>query len=94
MTLDVFDVIELWSEGIMDIDDDDFPVCLAFVEQGHDAEDLDLFHLTGVTDLLADLAHIERVVITPCLGFCMKDIRVLPGLSGIRGERATMWVIM
>jgi len=89
VTLDVFNVVELWSEGVVDIDDDDLPVCLAFVEQGHDAEDLDLFHLTGVTDLLADLANIERVIITPGLGLCMEDIRVLPGLSGIRDERGT-----
>ena len=80
MTLDVFDIVKLWSEGIMDIDDDDFPVCLAFVEQGHDAEDLDLLDLAGVTDLLANLADIEGVIITLGLGLCMGVVRVLPGL--------------
>ena len=76
----------------MDVDDNDFPVCLAFVEQGHDAEDLDLFHLTGVTNLLADLADIERVIITLCLGLCMNDVWVLPGLPGMRDERASVWL--
>lgn len=81
MTFDVFNVVELWSEGVVDIDHDDFPVCLAFVEQGHDAKDLDLFHLTSVTDLLADFADIERVIVALCLGLCMDVGRVLPCLS-------------
>lgn len=70
----------------MDVDDDDFPVGLALVEQGHDAEDLDLFYLTGVTDLLADFAYIERVIITLGLGLCVGDVWVLPGLSRFRDE--------
>jgi len=80
VTLDVFDIVELWGEGVMDIDDDDFPVSLAFVEQGHDAEDLDLFHLTNVANLFADLADIKRVIVTLCLCLCMSDVWVLPGL--------------
>ena len=82
MALDVLDVVELWSEGVVDVDDDDFPVCLAFVEEGHDAEDLDLFHLTSVTNLLADLADVKRVVVTLCLCLCMSDVWILPGLLG------------
>lgn len=87
VALDVFDVVELWSEGVMDIDDDDFPVCLAFVKQGHDAENLDLLDLTGVTNLLADLADVERVIVTLGLGLCMGIVRVFPGLSEIGDER-------
>lgn len=87
VTLDVFDVVELWSEGVMDVDDDDFPVCFAFVEQGHDAENLDLLDLTCVTNLLADLADIKRVIVTLGLGLCMSDVRVLPGLSEVNDER-------
>ena len=92
MTLDVFNVVELWSEGVVDIDDDDFPVCFAFVEQGHDAEDLDLLHLAGVTDLLTDFADIERVIITLGLGLCMNVGWVLPGLLGISSERRRVWL--
>lgn len=80
VTLDVLNVVELGSEGVLNVDDDDFPVCLALVEQGHDAKDLDLFHLTGVTDLLADFTDVERVVVTFGLGLCMQHVRVLPGL--------------
>lgn len=71
----------------MDIDDEDLPVCLAFVEQRHDTEDLDLFHLTGVADLLADFTDIERVVVTLGFGLCMNNVWVLPGLAEIGDER-------
>jgi hypothetical protein len=66
--LDVFDVVELGCKGVLDIDDDDFPVGLAFIEEGHDAEDLDLLDLANITDLFADLADVERVVVTFGLG--------------------------
>ena len=69
----------------MDIDDDDFPVGLAFVEQGHDAEDLDLFDLASVTDLLADFADVERVIIALCLGLWVSGVWVFPGLSVVSG---------
>jgi hypothetical protein len=66
--LDVFDVVELGCKGVLDIDDDDFPVGLAFIEEGHDAEDLDLLDLANIADLFADLADVERVVVTFGLG--------------------------
>lgn len=68
MPLDVFDVVELGCKRVLDIDDDDFPVGLAFIEEGHDAEDLDLLDLANIADLFADLADVERVVVTFGLG--------------------------
>ncbi len=68
------------ARGVVDVDDNDFPVGLALVEQGHDSEDLDLFHLSGVTDLLADFADIQGIIVA--LGFSL-DVsltRVLPRL--------------
>jgi len=71
MPLDVFDVIELGREWILDVDDDDFPVGLALIEEGHDAEDLDLLDLADVPNLFADLADIERVAVPLGLGLRM-----------------------
>ena len=45
---DILDIVELGSERVVDIDDDDLPIGLFFVEESHDPEDLDLFDLTGV----------------------------------------------
>lgn len=81
VSLDVLDVVELRGEGVVDVDDDDLPVRLLLVEEGHDAEDLDLLHLAGVADELADLADVERVIVTLGLGLGVDVVGVLPGLE-------------
>lgn len=83
MAFDILDVIELGSKRVVDVDDDDLPVGLLLVEQGHDAEDLDLLDLAGVADELADLADVERVVVSLGLGLGVDDIGVFPGLFGV-----------
>jgi len=81
MTLDIFNVIELGSEGILDIHDDDFPIGLAFIEQRHDAEDLDLLDLAYIADLFADFANIEGVVVALGLGLSVRLRWIFPGLG-------------
>jgi len=78
--LDVLDIIELGGKGVLDIDDDDFPVGLAFIEERHDAEDLHLLDLANIADLLADLANIERVIVSLGLGLRVELSRIFPGL--------------
>lgn len=80
----VLDVVELGGEGVLDIDDDDLPIGLALIEESHDAKDLDLLDLADVANLLADLANIERVVVTLGLGLSVRLVGVLPGLSSSR----------
>lgn len=78
--LHILDIIQPPSQGIVDINDNNFPVGLAFVEESHDTEDLDLFNLTGVSDGFADLADVERVVVASGFGLGVRDVGVLPGL--------------
>lgn len=80
VALDVLNVVELRSKGVVDINDNDLPVSLLLVEKGHDTEDLDLLDLTGVADKLTDLANVERVVVTLGLGLRVDSVGVLPGL--------------
>lgn len=80
VTLDVLDVVELGGKRVVDVDNDDLPVCLLLVEQGHDAEDLDLLDLTRPGDELTNLANVERVVVTLGLSLGVDDIGVLPRL--------------
>ena len=90
VSLNVLDVIELGGERVLDIDHDDFPVGLTLVEEGHDAKNLDLLHLTDITHLFADLANIEGIVVTLCFGLRMRLSGVLPRLvegSAIRVPR-------
>ena len=93
MTLDVLDVIELGRERVVDVDDDDLPVGLALVQERHlrgqrghervphDAEDLDLLDLAGVADGIADLAHVERVIVALGAGLGVGCGGVFPGLG-------------
>jgi len=82
VTFDIFDVVQLGSERIGNIDDDDLPVCLTLIEESHDTEDLDLFDLAGETDLFTDLANVEGIIVTLGLGFRVRVVGVLPGLEG------------
>lgn len=80
VSLDIFHVIELWCQGVVDVNDNDFPVSLFLVEKSHNAEYLDLLDLAGVTDSFTNLTDIQWVVVALCLGLWMDDIWVLPGL--------------
>jgi len=40
MTLYILYIVQLGRERILDVDDEDFPVGLAFVKEGHDAKGL------------------------------------------------------
>jgi len=82
VTFDIFDVVQLGSERIGNIDDDDLPVCFTLIEESHDTEDLDLFDLAGETDLFTDLANVEGIIVTLGLGFRVRVVGVLPGLEG------------
>jgi len=80
MALNILDVVQLGRKGILHVDHDDLPVGLAFVKEGHDTKDLDLLDLTNIADLLADLANVERIVVSLGLGFSVRLSRVFPGL--------------
>lgn len=83
---DIVDVVDDVGQGVLHVDGQDLPVGLALVEQRHDAEHLDLLDLAGAGDGLADLAHVERVVVAagPRLG--VHGAGVLPRLR----ERAVV----
>ena len=81
MTLDVLNVVQLGCERVLYVDDQDFPVGLALVEEGHDAKDFDLLDLPDVTHLFPDLAYVQWVVVAPGLGLCVLLIGILPSLQ-------------
>lgn len=81
MALNVLNVVELGGERVVDVNDNDLPVRLLLVEKGHNTEDLDLLDLARVADKLANLADVERVVITLGLGLGVDGVGVLPGLQ-------------
>lgn len=81
MTLDIFDVIQPWGQGVIDVDHNDFPVGFFLVEQSHHAEHLDLLNLTSTSHKLTYFADVKRVVISLGFGLRMDGVGVFPGLS-------------
>lgn len=81
VALDVLNIVELGGQRVVDVDDNDLPIGLSLVDQGHDTQNLDLLDLAGVADQLADLANIERVVVALGLGLGVDGLGVLPGLT-------------
>lgn len=80
MSLDILNIVKLGSERVVHINDNDLPVGLLLVEQGHDAKNLDLLDLASVADKLTDFTDIERVVVTLSLGLRVDGVGVLPSL--------------
>lgn len=80
MTLDVLNVVQLGGERVVNVDDNDLPVRLLLVKQGHDTKDLDLLDLAGVADQFTDLTNVQRVVVTLGLGLGVDAVGVFPGL--------------
>lgn len=80
MSLNILNVIELRSQWVVDIDDNDLPVGLLLIEQGHNTENLDLLDLTRVSDQFTNLANVQWIVVTLGLGLWVDNVRVLPSL--------------
>lgn len=81
MPLDVLDVVQLRGKRILDVDDEDFPVGLALVEESHDTENLDLLDLPDVADLFADLTNVQGVIVALRLRLGVHLGGILPGLN-------------
>jgi hypothetical protein len=93
VSLNILNVVDLGSEGILDVNDDDLPVGLTLVKECHDTEDLDLLDLANIPDLLTDLADIKRVVVSLRLGFGVGLRRVLPSLNLSMSIKAESMVV-
>jgi len=80
VSLDILNIVELVSQWIVYVNDNDLPVGLLLVKQGHDTKDLDLLDLARVADELTDLADVQWVIVA--LGLCLwvNDVGVFPCL--------------
>ena len=80
VSLHVFDVIELRSQWVIDINNDDLPVGFFLIQQSHDPEDFDLLDLAGVANEFANLTDVKWVIVALGFGFRVDYIRVFPCL--------------
>ena len=83
VSLNILDVVQLGSQWVIDIDDNDLPVGLALIQQCHDTKDLDLLDLTSVTNQFADLADVQWVIVTLGLGLGVDNVGVFPCLADV-----------
>jgi len=81
MLLDILEVIQRRRHGITNVDDENLPVGLSFVEERHDPKNLDLLDLTDIAHLLANFADVKRIIVSLGSRFGMCLTRVLPGLN-------------
>ena len=81
MSFNIFDVIQFGRKIVVNIHHDDFPVGLSLIEKSHDTENLDLFHLSHVTNLFPNLTDIQRVIVALCFGLGVSLGGILPGLE-------------
>jgi len=80
MLLDILDIVQLRSQWVIDINDDDLPVGLLLIKQCHNTEDLDLLDLPWGSNQLANLADVKWVIVTLCLGLWVNNVGVFPCL--------------
>jgi hypothetical protein len=91
MTLDILNIVQLGRERVLDVDDEDFPVGLAFIKESHDAEDFNLLDLPYVTHLFADLADVQRIIVAVGLGLAVLLSRILPSLPPKKVVYSEQW---
>ena len=84
MSFNIFNVIESGRQRIVDVDDDDLPIRLAFVQQGHDTQNLDLLDLAWSGNKLPYFANVKWIVVSSCFCLCMFNIRILPSLADVQ----------
>jgi len=73
-------VVELAGKRIGDIHHDHFPIGLALIQESHDTEDLNLLDLSDISNLLADLADIQRIIVASRLRLSMRHVGIFPCL--------------
>ncbi|KAH3663826.1 hypothetical protein OGAPHI_005229 [Ogataea philodendri] len=78
--LDILNVVQLGGQWVVDVDDNDLPVGLTFVQQSHDTKNLDLLDLARVGNVLTDLTNVQWIVVSGSPCFWVGHSWVLPGL--------------
>lgn len=63
------------------INDNNLPVRLFLVQERHHTKDLDLLDLASVAHQFADLANVQRIIVTLGFGLGVNDVGIFPGLQ-------------
>ena len=81
--LDVFDRVHEGSDGIFDVDHQDFPVGFAAVVGCYGSQYFRLPDLAKIARVLPDVEEVDRVVVAGFVGEGVADVGVLPGLGDL-----------
>jgi hypothetical protein len=83
VTFNVFDIVKLGRKWVVHVNDNDLPVRLVLIQQGHDTEHLDLLDVSWLCDKFANLADVKWVIIALGLSLGVDDVGVFPGLRTV-----------
>lgn len=72
--------IDFIRQWIIDVNGYQLPIRFPFIEQGHDAKNLDLFDLSSVSNLLSNLTYIDWIVISTSIGVFWNHSWIFPSL--------------
>lgn len=92
MTLNILNIVQLGRKRVLDVDDKDLPIGLAFIKKGHYAEDFNLLNLPYITHLFADLADVQRIVVAVGLGLGVLVSGILPSLK--KSIYSEQWTVL
>jgi hypothetical protein len=81
VSLNILNIVELWCQWVVNINDNDLPVSLLLIEKSHNTKDLDLLDLSWVANKLTNFANIQWVVVSLGLGLRVDDVGVFPCLQ-------------
>jgi hypothetical protein len=81
--LDIVNRVHVGSDGVADVDHEDFPVGLATVIRRYGAQNFGLSDLAKVAWVLSDVEEVDRVVVAGFVGEGVADVGVFPGLGDL-----------
>ena len=81
MPLDILNVVQLRGKWVIDVNGDEFPICLTFIKEGHCAKDFHLFDLAWVANFFTNFTDVEGVIVTFCFGFWVHHCWIFPCLK-------------
>jgi hypothetical protein len=78
MSFHIFNVVQFRCQRVVDVNSDDFPVGLLFVQKSHDSQYFYDLDLPRISHEFPNLADIERIIVTLCFRLRVYGIWILP----------------
>jgi hypothetical protein len=78
MAFNILDVVQFRCQRVVDVNGNDFPIRLLFVQKSHDSQYFYDLDLPRITHKFANFADVERIVVALRFRLGMDGIGILP----------------